>query len=77
MMDSRCARAAYIHDYDNYGEKECLVWSKSVGIKEIAAHPPDFTEFLVFVSVECLKGRWVDINNSIVKIVFVFVWIRM
>ena len=55
-------------------KKRCLVWRISVIINEIAAHPPDFTEFLVLVSIERLERRWcrpVGVDEGVVEVVVV------
>lgn len=68
MMDSRCSSAAL------GGNK---VWSGlvrriSVIVQEIAAHPPNFTEFLALVACKCIKPSLVRVDEGLVH-VFVIV----
>ena len=80
-MDSRCARAAYNHDIPDASsgwekqKKRGLVRRVSVVIDEITAHPPDFTQLFVLISVERLECGPVEIDERVLveKIVFVIV----
>lgn len=54
-----------------------LIWCETVIIDEIAAHPPDFTEFLSLISIEGLEGGRVDERVVVVHVVFVCgVWMQ-
>ena len=54
-----------------------LIWCETVIIDEIAAHPPDFTEFFSLISIESLEGRRVDERIVVAHVVFVRgVWMQ-
>jgi len=83
-MDSRCARAAYNHET----EMQEVVWERkkkeiglvrrvSVVIDEIAAHPTDFTELFILVSIERFECRPIEIDERVVVQKIVLVVLRV
>lgn len=50
---------------------KCLVWRVAIVIDEIAAHPPDFTEFLSCVTVERLECRVIHVDECVVVVVHI------
>lgn len=58
------------------GLQGCLVWRITSVVDEITAHPPNFTQFLILLSVGGLE--MVVRDETTVKFVFVRqVWVRV
>jgi len=70
MTDSRCARAACWYWKKKGQRRVGLVRRITVIIDEIAAHPPDLTQFLVLISIKDLEVRVRVDERVIVEFIF-------
>ena len=51
-------------------KKECLVWREAIIVDEIAAHPPDFAEFLIAISSKDFKSTTlISVKKRVVLVI--------